>query len=207
MVRTLCLALLSILGLACASAPRLGSDGSTARPIESVVLHPIFDAYFFTWEHWEGMNSGLGDALAADCIVAEFVEEEGRIWLRPYRGEGTRNEDWFGWRREVLAPLEGEVVRVNVNPKVNEPGIMGTGSASYVVLRGGDGTHVMVAHLQEMRVKEGDRVKAGATLGLVGNDGQSRNPHIHVGAWRDGVPLQIRFDLRAMGRLRGVGGP
>lgn len=202
MTRTLGFLLLSSLCFACASTPARAPEASAEAPIEAVVLHPIFDTYFFTWEHWEGMGSELGDALATDCIVADFVEEDGRTWLRTYRGDGARNEDWFGWGREVLSPIAGEVVRVHVNPTVNEPGVMAQGIASYAILRGEDGTHVLVAHLREMRVEEGDRVEAGEPIGRVGNDGQSRSPHIHLGAWRDEVPLQIRFDLRTMGRLR-----
>lgn len=202
MIRALGLSLLATLCIACVSIPAAAPTVAPVPPIEAVVLHPIFDTWFLTLEHWEGQNSELGDALAVDCMVAELVEEEGRTWLRMHQGNGARNEDWFGWRREVLAPLSGEVVRVHVNGTVNEPGTMVPGIASHVVLRTDDGTHVAVIHLREMRVKEGDRVEAGEVLGLVGNNGNSRNPHIHVGAWRDGVPLQIRFDLREMGRLR-----
>ena len=39
----------------------------------------------------------------------------------------------------------------------------------------------MYAHLQPgtLRVKAGDRVKAGQTLGLLGNSGSSTEPHLH----------------------------
>ena len=37
-------------------------------------------------------------------------------------------------------------------------------------------------------------------------NGYSRFPHLHVGAWIGDSPLQIRFDLAAMGRqLRTLG--
>lgn len=186
---------------ACATPPaaRVDTDPSS---IDAVVVHPIFDTWFFTNEHWAGQLGELGDALGSDVFVAELVEESGRSWLRTYSGDGTRNEDWFGWRREVLAPIAGEVVRVHLNPITNDPGTWTPGMASFVILRGPDGTHVAVAHLQEIRVQEGDRLEAGQPLGLMGNNGNSRHPHIHLGAWRDNRPLQIRFDLAAMAKLR-----
>ena len=194
--------ILVILSTACATSPAGPPAQSEDRSIEAVVLHPIFDTWFMTLEHQAGETLELGDALGSDLLVAEMVEDQGRTWLRTHRGDGSRNEDWYGWDREVLAPIDGEVVRVHVNPILNEPGIMQPGMASLVVLRAGDGTHVTVAHVRKIRVAEGDRVQAGQPIGRVGNDGFSRHPHIHVGAWRDGGPLQIRFDLRAMARLR-----
>ena len=57
-----------------------------------------------------------------------------------------------------------------------------------------------MAHLVDFRVKAGDRVTAGQLIALDGNNGMARNPHVHVGAWRqkDNMPLQIRWDLRAL---------
>ena len=186
---------------ACATSPAVPTN-TDPSPIDAVVVHPIFATWFLTNEHWAGQLGELGDALGADCIVAELVEDEGRSWLRTYRGDGARNEDWYGWRRDVLAPIAGDVVRVNVNPITNEPGTWTPGIASFVILRGLDGTFVVVAHVQDIGVREGDRVEAGQPIGVVGNNGNSRHPHIHLGAWRENRPLQIRFDLAAMARLR-----
>lgn len=193
--------LLALLVLAgCATS----SSSTTPAPpaIEAVEVHPIFATWFLANEHYEGQLGELGDALGADCFVARLVEEQGRTWLRAYRGDGARNEDWYGWRAEVLAPISGEVVKIHENGHTNEPGSFVPGIASYVVLRRDDGTHVLVAHLQELAVHEGDRIPAGQPIGRVGNNGNSRHPHIHLGAWRDGRPLQLRFDLRAMAALR-----
>jgi len=186
---------------ACATAP-IARESTATSPPDAVVVHPIFATWFLTNEHWAGQLGELGDALGSDCIIAEMVEDQGRSWLRTWRGDGTHNEDWYGWRQEVLAPIAGEVVRVNVNPITNDPGTWTPGIASFVIVRGADGTHVLVAHVQEIRVREGDRVEAGQPIGLVGNNGNSHHPHIHLGAWRGDRPLQIRFDLAAMARLR-----
>ncbi|HWV39812.1 MAG TPA: M23 family metallopeptidase [Vulgatibacter sp.] len=187
------------------ATPQTARESPESSSIDAVVVHPIFASWVLTNEHWAGQLGELGDALGSDVFVAELVEEGGRSWLRTYRGDGSRNEDWFGWRREVLAPIAGEVVRVHLNPITNEPGSWTPGMATFLILRGDDDTHVLVAHLREIVVQEGARVEVGQPLGLVGNNGNSRHPHIHLGAWRGDQPLQIRFDLAAMAKLREAG--
>tara|TARA_R100000656_G_C3957715_1_gene129462 strand:+ start:4301 stop:4534 length:234 start_codon:yes stop_codon:yes gene_type:complete len=74
--------------------------------------------------------------------------------------------------------------------------------ASFVILKLDDGLFVLLAHLQQLKVAEGDSVQAGQVVGLVGNNGQSWHPHIHIGAWKNEKPLQIRFDQEAMAKSR-----
>ncbi|MCB2376847.1 M23 family metallopeptidase [Hymenobacter sp. BT635] len=50
------------------------------------------------------------------------------------------------------------------------------------------GQHLYYAHLDKQLVQAGQLVKAGDTLGLVGNTGNARttNPHLHFGVYRSG---------------------
>jgi murein DD-endopeptidase MepM/ murein hydrolase activator NlpD len=186
-----------------AVAPPRAPGVDSSQPIEAVLLHPLFAADYACSEHFEGQLPYMGDALGSDCIVQGGLEgDESSGFMRQYRSDGRRNEDWYGWGEPVLAPIDGKVERVNVNPVVNQPGSMGKPPASFVILGREDGTHVMLAHVAELKVKAGDSVRAGQPLGVVGNNGFARAPHIHIGAWRDKTPLQIRFDLRAMAALR-----
>ncbi|PIP89037.1 MAG: hypothetical protein COW01_15745 [Bdellovibrionales bacterium CG12_big_fil_rev_8_21_14_0_65_38_15] len=175
---------------------------SHLNPIDSAIIHPVFDSQYVCSEHYAGQLKELGDALGTDCIYQSFVEQDGRKWLRAYKNEGHKNQDWFGWQKNVLSPISGEVVRINLNEVVNKPGIMGKGMASFVMLKGDDGLFVLLAHLQNIKVSKGDKVEAGEVLGLVGNNGQSWHPHIHIGAWKDNKPLQIRFDQEAMAKFK-----
>ena len=172
------------------------------KPIEQAVIHPLFALDFGCSEHWEGQLPYPGDALGKDCFVygGKISGDEG--FLRTFKTNGSTNEDWYGWGTEVLAPFDSTVVRINVNPVVNQPGKMGKGPATFVLFTHADGTNVMVGHVTDITVKEGDPVVAGQPFAKMGNNGFSRAPHIHVGAWREKTPLQIRFDLRAMGKLR-----
>ncbi|MGE3465344.1 MAG: M23 family metallopeptidase, partial [Pyrinomonadaceae bacterium] len=171
-------------------------------PIEYLMIHPIVKSYFMCGEHWEGQLKYQGDALGADCMVTGGLSaDESSGFSKPYKTDGKTNEDWYGWMEPVLAPISGTVARVNINPVVNKPGELGKPPASFVVFKHDDGTMVLIAHVAEITVKEGDKVIAGQPFAKIGNNGFGRNPHVHIGAWRDKTPLQIRFDLRAAARL------
>ena len=98
----------------------------------------------------------------------------------------------------VLSPCDCTVLKVGVNATTNVPGVLGKPPASMVVLQAADGTRVVLAHVQSLSVKEGEQVRAGQAIARVGNNGYSRMPHIHIGAWKDKQALQIRWDQRAM---------
>jgi hypothetical protein len=171
-------------------------------PIESATIHPLFSASYACSEHWEGQLKYPGDSLGSDCIVFGGLPTDGQTgFVKAYKTDGMTNEDWYGWGEPVLAPFDSVVERVNINPVVNKPGSLGKPPASFVIFKHADGTRVMLGHVTDVTVKAGDPVIAGQPIAKVGNNGFGRAPHIHVGAWRDKTPLQIRFDLRAAGRM------
>jgi hypothetical protein len=172
------------------------------EPIADVVIHPLFHPHFACFEHPEGQLKRVGDALGADCSIPSLIGGPIGRWPVFYRNDGRRNEDWYGWNAQVLAPFDGIVDTVHVNPVVNRPGTLGTARASVIVFRRADGVRVLLAHVQDIRVRAGDSVVAGQMVARVGNNGPAILPHTHVGAWRGDQPLQIRFDLHAMGAMR-----
>jgi murein DD-endopeptidase MepM/ murein hydrolase activator NlpD len=69
----------------------------------------------------------------------------------------------------VPVPFTGTVKRVGHDPK---------GYGNYVVLDVG-GYEVIAGHLQEVKVKPGDKVRPGDLLGLEGQTGAATGPHTH----------------------------
>jgi len=179
----------------------LAPAAASASDIAAVLAHPIFGELYSCTEHPQGSLRDLGDALGTDCFIQRLVTVEGRTWMRAHANDGRDNADWYGWGKDVLSPCSCRVVKINVNPVVNQPGVMGPPPPTFVMLERDDEVFFLLAHLGDLRVKVGDRVQSGEAIGRVGNNGQSRQPHIHIGAWRAGEPLQIRFDQAAMGRL------
>jgi hypothetical protein len=94
------------------------------------------------------------------------------------------------------ARLEGEslegLLRVNSG---GEPAIPGGGSALLfmdVVVKIAPKRFAFYAHMQpgSLRVKEGDRVRKGQILGLLGNTGNTDAPHLHFHIMDGPSPLQ-----------------
>jgi hypothetical protein len=199
------------------------ADAGNASPgIEAVVIHPPVAAEFQCSEHPLGQEDHAGDALAADCRVVHNDGGPFGNFPRFYTGDGTRNEDWFSWNEPLLAPFDGVVREILRNPITNQPGSRGPDPSTAILFeRFGDpvGAPIQVAyvHAQDLRVEVGDTVRVGEIVARIGNNGNSRAPHVHVGALRgdltrvlkgeipaeDVAPLQVRFDLAIMGRLRG----
>lgn len=163
--------------------------------IEEVTIHPVFHYAFTSSEHPEGQYQYLGDTLGRDCLIQKFVDG----WMRSYIGDGIRNEDWFSWGADVLSPFDGKVEDIYLNPIINDPGVINPGRAGSIVFSREDGVFVVYSHVMDVCVAAGDHVHAGQVVAKVGNNGYSRCPHLHVGAWKGNKPLQIRFDLHAMG--------
>ena len=185
--------------------------------IEAVTVHPPVATLFQCSEHPLGAEDHVPDALAADCVVVRRDSGPNGNLLSLYTGDGTRNEDWHSWREPLLAPFDGVVIGIQINPETTPPGVMGSGRSSAIgfqQLLDGEPTdiHVAYVHVREVTVSQGDTVRAGDPVARIGNNGSSFHPHVHVGAFRgelmseDAVPLQVRMDLAALGRLRGTAG-
>ncbi len=77
---------------------------------------------------------------------------------------------------EVVAVVPGKVIRSRiVTDKSNPTWQWG----NYVCVRGADGYDYYYCHLKSRAVKEGDTVKAGDKLGIMGSTGYSFGAHLH----------------------------
>ena len=169
-------------------------------PIETVTIFPPFSDVYACSEHWEGQLKYKGDSLGTDCYVTGLVETPSvGAFASAFRSDGLTNEDWFSYGAEVHAPFDAEIVKIMRNDTVNQPGELGKPPATFVIFKNTDGRHVLIAHVTDIIVAEGDQVVAGQVFAVVGNNGYGRSPHVHIGAWDDKGPLQIRHDLRARG--------
>jgi hypothetical protein len=106
----------------------------------------------------------------------------------------------------VFAPCPGTVVQAEDGmPDMPPPQPDRTRLPGNHVLIDCGGVHVLLAHLKlgSVRVTQGERVTTSTVVGLVGNSGNTNEPHLHIHAQRpaasereplSGDPLPIRLD-------------
>jgi murein DD-endopeptidase MepM/ murein hydrolase activator NlpD len=107
------------------------------------------------------------------------VDEQGKT----RKGKAHVNEDYFAYGREILASADGAVTDVIAGVSDNVPGSMNPYSAlgNAVFIQHRENEISVLAHLKlgSVKVKVGDKVKAGQLIGLCGNSGNSSEPHLH----------------------------
>jgi hypothetical protein len=104
-----------------------------------------------------------------------------------FSGDPTKNESYFVYGAEALAVAAGQIVSVsdgmaeNIPTEPLPPPSLDTIAGNHVILAMPDGRFALYAHLQpgSIRVQPGDQVSRGQALGLVGNSGNSTEPHLH----------------------------
>ncbi len=83
-----------------------------------------------------------------------------------------------GWGARVVATQDGTVQFANIR----------AGYGRLIVLDHGDGLTSWYGHLDEIRVKAGQKVKRGQLIGKVGNSGKTTGPHLHFEVRLNGKP-------------------
>lgn len=104
---------------------------------------------------------------------------------KSHRGEGDALTDYYVYDRSILAPADGQVVRVFDRDPDMPIGQLGGGTdagGNQVVIKVAEGQFLFLCHLKpgSIRVKAGERVARGDEIGRVGNSGNTSEPHLHI---------------------------
>jgi hypothetical protein len=166
--------------------------------------------------HWGSQLADNGRVTIPQRFAIDFIglDDTGRAVRTD--AHTSANGDWAGFGADVIAVEDGVVrdrqedVADNV-PLAAQPLPRSVSArdlyGNYIVVES-DGHFVHYAHLQRgsVRVRVGERVRRGETLGRVGNSGNSSGPHLHLHVsdraafeGSDGLPFAMA-PLEVLGR-------
>ena len=114
-------------------------------------------------------------------------------FVYPLRGDGTvRISSGYGWRKSPfdenkldfhggvdLVANEGDPVQATADGIVEDSENSNPGYGMVIVLKHSLGFETIYAHLSEIDVKYGQKIKRGEIVGKVGITGETTGPHLH----------------------------
>ncbi len=118
-----------------------------------------------------------------------------------FAGNPAKNTSYFAYGSEILSAGNGQVVSVldDIPEYVpNAPPVVSLTvdniGGNHVVVDMGQGQYAFYAHMipGSIRVRPGDRVQRGQVLGLLGNSGNSSQPHLHFHMMDGPHPVKLR---------------
>jgi len=141
-----------------------------------------------------------------DQLIDKLKEKEKFINSRPAiqplsENDYVRISDYFGWRIDPFnkkatkhhgidfAGNKGGKIHATGDGIIIRAGYSIFGYGRLIEIDHGFGYKTRYAHLDKLLVKEGERVKRGQTIGLLGNSGRSTGPHLHYEVRMNNVPV------------------
>ena len=106
-----------------------------------------------------------------------------------YHDDGNINENYFGYNKPILAPIDGFIVdlvdgipdsKAYADMRVSQDSNDVRGN--YLVIKANYGEYCTICHIKKgsFKVKIGDLVKQGEEIARVGNSGRTKGAHIHM---------------------------
>jgi len=146
-----------------------------------------------------------GQRFAIDFLQVDSAGSSHRPGSDP-----LKNSSYYAYGHELLAVADGIVAATKDSIPENPVGgravkiDLVTVGGNYVGIDIGNGKYALYAHVQpgSLRVKIGDRVKRGQVIALLGNSGNSTEPHVHFQIAdapaflsSEGVPYATDFEV------------
>jgi hypothetical protein len=182
--------------------------GSTGKPDTVALTFPLKTGKYFILQGGKGLPANFFHYSYRGAIYAIDIVKLNEYGNRARKVFSSRLEDYYIFNDTVFSPCDGVIQRVrDENPDNIPPSRERGPSNTNQVLIETDSFYIFMAHLRQrgVFVKEGERVKTGQPLALVGNSGFTLEPHLHIQAhaksghgdgWYHEKPLYIEFDGR-----------
>jgi murein DD-endopeptidase len=173
---------------------RIVTRSIAVKPATQVIQSPLRGSNWLagngpgnTSGHRRGIIPIDGAARVPQRFAIDWVQvnKDGKT----FSGDEKKNESYLCYGQKVHAVANGVVTEVKDGIPQNVPGIdsravpitLETVGGNHIILDIGNGVYAFYAHLQpgSLKVKVGDHVKAGEVIALLGNSGNSTEPHLH----------------------------
>jgi urea transporter len=147
-------------------------------PKETITVNLPFFGNWTVWQGFDGKWTHQGIwKYGYDFVISNETN-------LTFTGDGTRLEQYLCFKKDVLSPVQGRVVKV-VNYLPDNPiGTVDTVNnwGNMILIYDSRGVYVELSHFSQnsITVKEGDWLEPGTHIGLCGNSGYSPQPHIHM---------------------------
>ncbi len=145
---------------------------------------PVFSMKLPFWGKWKITQAHRGDITHKDLWKFAWDFEVCDNQGKTFRNTGDFIEDYYCYNKPVLAPADGRVVAVENNVPENKVGEVNISRnwGNSVVIEHGPYFYSQLSHLkfESIKVTQGQYVKQGEILGVVGNSGRSPVPHLHM---------------------------
>ena len=146
----------------------------------STMILPFKEEWHVVWGgDTKALNYHIDNKAQKNAFDFIILDENGKS----FRTDGQKNEDYYAFGKEIIAPCDGEIVLMVDGIKENKPGEF---NAIYIpgnsiILKTEQNEFLFFAHFKQhsIKVKQGDKVIRGQVLGLCGNTGNSSEPHLH----------------------------
>jgi hypothetical protein len=169
------------------------------RPV-SVATNRVVIGAPLSGDHWVAANGPSNTSPHRRALIptagrATIAQRFAIDWVRvddsgeTHHGDPVDNKNYYAFGAEALAVADGVVTEILDGVPLNVPGASSRAvpitlenvGGNHVVVDIGGGHYAFYAHLQpgSLRVKLGDKVRRGQVVGLVGNTGNSTEPHLH----------------------------
>ncbi len=170
-----------------------GVPVSTDRKPVAVITSPL------AGDDWVAANGPSNTSLHRRAFIPlhgrAYISQRFAIdWIEMYpdgktfQGDSADNKNYRAYGAEIHAVADGVVTQTKDGIPQNIPNqppvvpiTLETIGGNHVIVEIGSGEYAFYAHMQpgSVRVKVGDKVRRGQVLGLLGNSGNSSEPHLH----------------------------
>ncbi|WP_410811914.1 M23 family metallopeptidase [Micromonospora sp. 067-2] len=159
-----------------------------AKDVSSSVLDDLKQASATSQD--AAARADNADRASRDSRSKNATEPD--VWLLPLQGYDFNSPYGVRWGKmhtgvDLVAPEGTPYVSVH-DGLVTKAGWYG-GYGQAVIVRHADGSEAIYGHSSALSVKEGQQVKAGDQLGLVGYTGHSYGTHLHLEIHVKGQPI------------------